>query len=394
MLTTQILCKQKVKFHAPKGEFGNWLSANIPAIHERYWPTSWCFHNFLLTQQSSKFRSITEKLRYHREYIDTPDGGVLSVDWYDPEGEEYVECSGDGCRSIVHDAEYMKKPVALFVPGIVGTSQAEYIRTLALQSLKIGYRVVSMNYRGLGRTPLKTTRLYCAASYDDLETVVKHIRSKNPNTKLIASGFSMGGTVLAGYLAHAGRESLVDAAYLVSVCWDCAAGVANLEKGFINPIINKMLVQHLFKVLKKHVSKFAADTRYDIAAAYHMKTLREFDSNYTIKMFDNYADVDDYYAKCSYRHRTDEIKIPTLCVQAGDDVFAQEADLPSRSQLERNGGKVAMLITARGGHLGFMEGLIPYSDKHRYTFYSDRVYEQYAKALYKLPDRINDQFSC
>lgn len=48
---------------------------------------------------------------------------------------------------------------------------------------------------------------------------------------------------------------------------------------------------------------------------------------------------------------------------------------------------VAMLLTSRGGHIGFMEGLLP---NFNANFYSERVIEQYLQALYRLSDIRRD----
>lgn len=61
-----------------------------------------------------------------REYVRTPDGGQISLDWYDPDGSR-EDCSRT-CNSNVH--KDFDRPIALFLPGLTGCSQAEYIKTL------------------------------------------------------------------------------------------------------------------------------------------------------------------------------------------------------------------------------------------------------------------------
>ena len=52
---------------------------------------------------------------------------------------------------------------------------------------------------------------------------------------------------------------------------------------------------------------------------------------------------------------------------------------------------MAMLVTARGGHIGFLEGMLsPLTLRNSY--YSERVIEQYLEALYKLPDIARELF--
>ena len=136
-------------------------------------------------------------LNFSREYVLTPDGGQISLDWYDPEGDD-LECnSKKKCRSTVHSS--YNQPIAIFLPGLTGCSQAEYIKTMVPIAHRIGYRVVTINYRGLGNTRLLTPRLYCAANHEDLQTALYHIRASNPESKIVATGVSMGGIILGKF---------------------------------------------------------------------------------------------------------------------------------------------------------------------------------------------------
>ena len=51
-----------------------------------------------------------------------------------------------------------------------------------------------------------------------------------------------------------------------------------------------------------------------------------------------------------------------------------------------------MLVTARGGHIGFMEGLVPKFFNAPFPGYSERLMEQYLKALIELPNIRNVLF--
>lgn len=53
------------------------------------------------------------------------------------------------------------------------------------------------------------------------------------------------------------------------------------------------------------------------------KTIREFDSNYTIKLF-GHESVEEYYKVASLHDKLDRIKVPCLCLNAADDPFCLE----------------------------------------------------------------------
>lgn len=222
------------------------------------------------------------------------------------------------CGSRVHSD--CNKPIALFLPGLTGCSQAEYIRTLVPIAHKIGYRVVTMNYRGLGNTPLLTPRLYCAANDDDLRTALQHIRITNPDSKLVVTGVSLGGIILARYLISSGYDSAIDAAFLVSVCWDFICGADSMEKG-LNYALNQHLTKALISIVKENQHMFVDIPHVDINSVYKAKDIRQFDEAFTIRMW-NFESVSHYYCESSHKGKIACIKTPTFCINAADDMFA------------------------------------------------------------------------
>lgn len=318
---------------------------------------------------------IKLKFKHLSEYIQTPDGGQISLDWYDPNGDG-KRCQINHCTSQVHaDSE---KPIALFMPGVTGCSQAEYLKTFVPIAHQIGYRAVAINYRGMGNTELLTPRLYCGANDEDLRTALLHIRSSNPNAKIVATGISLGGIILSRYLISSGHDSLVDAAYLVSVVWNYLEVISNMEKG-LNYQLNRFLTKSLIGIVQQHRDKFQNLPQYDLEAVQRCRTMREFDDAFTIRMF-NYESTTEYYTACIPKGKMINIKKPTLCINAADDMFAPGEMLPI-DEVEMN-SFVAMLVTSRGGHIGFMDGFLP-NLTHSYM---ERILEQYLTALIKLPD--------
>lgn len=238
------------------------------------------------------------------------------MDWYDPICDQHVCNDLDTCKSSVHLDH--NKPIALFMPGLTGSSQAEYIKSIVPVVHEIGYRVVVMNYRGLGGTPLLTPRLYCAANDDDLRHALRHIREKNPNSRLVATGVSLGGIILGRYLVQTGENALVDAACLVSVCWDFLQGIESMEKG-LNYALNQHLTKALIRIIDRNEEMFR--DVIDLTRVRSCKDLRTWDSEFTIRMF-NFESVMHYYTSSSHKGKLNLIKRPCLCINAADDMFA------------------------------------------------------------------------
>lgn len=191
-----------------------------------------------------------------------------------------------------------------------------------------------MNYRGLDGRPLRSPRLYCAATFEDLTTSLEHIRSKHMQTtaagnrtKLVAAGISMGGTLLSSYLAAAGTESLVDAAMLISTCWDFVAGSHNLERNCLTRLANAYLTNGLVRVVQANREYLLANTppgvTYDMDSIVKCRSLRTFDEAFTRKMF-GFKSCDDYYEHSTTKDKIGLIRIPTLAINAADDFILPE----------------------------------------------------------------------
>ncbi|KAL7673285.1 hypothetical protein ACOME3_008151 [Neoechinorhynchus agilis] len=96
----------------------------------------------------------------------------------------------------------------------------------------------------------------------------------------------------------------------------------------------------------------------DINRIRNAKCAREFDNAYTIPVY-GYPDVDYYYRNASFHDKLHQIAIPTVYMNALDDIFSPAKILPLKSI--QNCDNVAMITTDYGGHIGYAKDLSPYS---------------------------------
>ena len=88
-------------------------------------------------------------------------------------------------------------PIILFLPGLTGESQSEYIKSFVnIARWRLNARSVVFNFRGRGGHGLKTPRTYCASNSEDLASVVNHIHDTYPDAPVLALGVSLGGIIL------------------------------------------------------------------------------------------------------------------------------------------------------------------------------------------------------
>lgn len=354
------------------GPFRDFLEENIPIVKNKFWPTLWCFESRAQTVMASILRSrYLPKVIYRREILELQDGGEVALDWAE------ANCSPHS-------------PIVIILPGLTGASQAEYIKCLVGAAKNVGIRCVIFNNRGLGGVQLKTPRTYCAANCDDLSEVVDHVRKLHPNVPLGATGISMGGLILGNYLAREGpaAASVLKSAMIISVPWNVFEGTKSIEKPFLNLMLNKHLAENLCRNVKNAELQSNATTKpfnWDTDNVLKScKTVREFDQNFTVKQF-GYKDLEDYYSNATLHDKLHRIEIPILCLSAADDPFQPLEAIPIE---EANKSKnVAIVVTSRGGHIAFLEGVWPVKQEQ----YIGKLFSQYFTAIFTTDLSINSR---
>ncbi|XP_066538060.1 phospholipase ABHD3 isoform X2 [Hoplias malabaricus] len=160
-------------------KFYEFLRDHCPVVTETYYPPFWCWESRAQTLLRP-FVTAKPWVTYRNELIRAPDGGQISLDWFD----------NDSSSS---HPDPPSRPTVLLLPGLTGTSRESYILHMVQQSRELGYRCVVFNNRGVSGEKLLTPRTYCAANTEDLEMVIEHVRKTNPAAPIMAAGVSMGG---------------------------------------------------------------------------------------------------------------------------------------------------------------------------------------------------------
>jgi predicted alpha/beta-fold hydrolase len=122
--------------------------------------------------------------------------------------------------------------------------------------------------------------------------------------------------------------------------------------------------------MKKAVArKFNPHTAaFDWQRAMDAKTFAEFDDALTAPLH-GFQGKNEYYDRCSSIKFLHDIRRPTLVINSLDDPFMTPGAVPDLAQLSES---VQLELTKSGGHVGFVEGGLPW------------------KPSYYLPGRIID----
>jgi predicted alpha/beta-fold hydrolase len=268
---------------------------------------------------------------FRRERWDTPDGDFVDVDW--------LPAPADA-------------PHVLMLHGLEGSSQAAYVRRLSVLAAERGWGAVALNFRSCSGELNRLARSYNAGDTGDAAFVVKRLRSQL-NGPLLAAGYSLGGSVLAGLLAELGDAAPLTAAALVSVPFDLDACAQRLDAAeawsrlyrawFLKTLLRKAWGKH-----RRHPGLLKA------SALLGVRTLRGYDDVVTAPLH-GFADAAEYYARSSSGPKLLRIRTPTLIVSSEDDPLAPAAMVPNAA---RSYPALQLALSPRGGHVGFVGGWI------------------------------------
>ena len=306
--------------------------------HSTYQPPSWWVSSgHLQTIIPALFRKVVSS-PYTRERITTPDGDFLDCDWL------YAASSRPSQKLVIisHGLESNSHR-----PNVLGMARAVSL---------CGYDALAWNFRGCSGEPNKLPRAYHSGATEDLHTVLDHVAAKYDEIYLI--GFSLGGNLTLKYLGEQ-SEALspkVKKAVVFSVPCDLAASSKQLSR-----VSNRLYERRFLNSLRQKIEQKATLFPNQISLAPYLKkqikTLRDFDNYYTAPLH-GFQNAEDYYAKCSAKQFISRITIPTLMVNAKNDVFLAPSCYPFD---EAKSSDVFFLETSEsGGHLGFITKKTPH----------------------------------
>lgn len=310
-----------------------------PCYHravEKFDPAWWLSNAHLQTI----FRRVVRKrslVATRREYLTTPDGDEVVLD--------HVDVPGAGRR-------------VLLLHGLEGSSHSVYAQGMLRSLSAAGVSASVLNFRscareGDGLRPNRSARLYHSGETTDFDFVARLIAARAPETELCAFGVSLGGNVLLKWLGEHAGENLLKRAVTISAPFDLAAGAEYLDSG-LSRFYVRMFLRSLNEKAHRVAGEFPeAKTKIDLDRARTAKTFYEYDDAVTAPLhgFDGAA---DYYERSSSIRFIDRITVPTLCIVSEDDPFQPPASMHEAAR--RASPAVCVVITRRGGHVGFISG--------------------------------------
>lgn len=289
---------------------------------------------------------VVPGISYRRVRLDTPDGDFLDLDFPEFAGISLPE----------------NAPLLIGLHGLEGSARAGYLALLYRLMARQGVRSVGINYRSCSGEINRTAKLYHLGSTDDVAFAHAWIDREFPGVKKIMAGFSLGANLLLKYLGEGG-EALRDrvvAAVAVSPPFDTAAGPHRIsyENGLIRFYRERILEKLRRKVQQKADLIRAAGG--DVEAGSTAQTLEAFDNAIIVPLY-GFKDAMDYYNRTASGQYLPHIRVPTLILRSLDDPFFN-VDIPHPTI--QNNPHLVGVMTEHGGHVGFIEGIPPFTQRH------------------------------
>ncbi len=283
---------------------------------------------FRLSHINTVYPSLYRKVDnpyYKRETIDTDDGDFIDLD----------------------TKFQASQRLAILCHGLEGSSQSKYMIATANMLFDQGWDVIAMNYRGCSGQINNGTKLYHAGKTDDLHSVVTNYMETYDSISII--GFSLGGNVVLKYGSdgHYTLDSRIKSIVSVSSPLDLTGSGVEIEK-WKNRLYNRKFVKELKEKIKQKAVQYP--DVFDLNKLKEIKTLFDFDDQFTAPVH-GFGNAANYYKINSAIQFLENIKIPTLIIQAKDDSFLSPSSYPIEAA--KSNKYITLLTPKYGGHLGF-----------------------------------------
>lgn len=302
----------------------------VKEVNTKFKPPWWLKNRHLQSCFNSFFQPRSHTL-LSWEQLELPDGDFIDLCWAGPK----------------------EAPIIVLLHGLEGSVNSHYIQMMLDSLVDTGWQVVVMHFRTCSGRLNRLPRAYHAGETGDFSYLIQVLVSRHPGKEISAIGFSLGGNVLLHYLAKNPKAPLLRAV-AISVPFE-------LNK--CSDYLAQFYHWNMLRTMKrKAVAKIKAG--YDMPInRYELSTIdnfRHFDDRVTAPLH-GFSGADEYYEKVTVRHHLKAIRHPTLIIHALDDPLVPEDCVPNEDELS---DKIILDVSKKGGHVGFVQGMIPWRPKY------------------------------
>lgn len=270
-----------------------------------------------------------------------------------------------GCRT-VQNVRAMPRGLAVLFHGWEGSTRSTYLLQAGARLLEEGWDVFRLNFRDHGGTHALNRDIFHSCRIDEVVGALRAIGRRYPARPMTLTGFSLGGNfaLRAALLAPAAD---VDLARVVAIC-----PVINPHSGLFQLEHAPRMYHDYFmwkwrrslKLKQRAFAEAELFTRGDLAGS--LRSLTEA----LVKRHTDFGTLDNYLDGYSLAgDRLAGLAVPTSILASKDDPVCPAADFATLALP----ACVALTITERGGHCGFIR------DRHLDSFAEDYISARFAR---------------
>lgn len=266
--------------------------------------------------------------------------------------QQYIIPIIDGDRTILHDDRPALwkngDPAVLLVHGLAGDCDSPYMRRMSARLTARGVRVLRLELRSAGAALGISRGSYHAGRSEDALSALNWFFERNPDSKIVIIGFSLGGNLILKLLGELGEEPPPGLVGAVSVCppIDIHSSMLFVERAQarVYQIYFLHFLLDQFSLLQKHL---AIARELDLPGK--PRSIREFDQMVTVPL-GGFASVEEYYELASASKLLQRIAVPTLILAARNDPLIP----PGIFEQASFSRFIRLELMESGGHLGFL----------------------------------------
>lgn len=247
------------------------------------------------------------------------------------------------------------QPMLVLFHGLEGSSQSHYAQAFAQWACEQGLPYAVPHFRGCSGEINRQPRAYHSGDFQEIDWILRRLKMREPQRKLIVVGISLGGNALMRWAQETGAQAASIAQAVASVCspLDLAAAGHAIGAGFNRQVYTRMFLKTMKPKAMERLALHPA--LFDPRALQASRDLYEFDNIFTAPLH-GFKDTEDYWARASAKPRMADIQIPALALNAKNDPFMPASSLPQPGQV---GKHVTLWQPEHGGHVGFPGGAFP-----------------------------------
>ena len=253
-------------------------------------------------------------------------------------------------------------PRVLLLHGLEGTIRSHYLAPMFENARARGWGAVLLMHRGCGEAPNVARRFYHSGETSDLALTFDALARRYPESPWGIAGVSLGGNVLLKWLGERGEtiDRRIRGAAAISVPFDLELGARHISSGLWGAYDRAFLDSLRRKALAK-LERYP--DLFDGERLRGARSIFEFDDCVTAPVH-GFRDARDYYGRSSSIRFLAGIRVPTFLLSAADDPFLPAAVLERVGAIAAENPRLHLEVTERGGHVGFVEGRVPWRARY------------------------------